>query len=63
MQFHSDISKEYAPYITKPMLAMLNHNYFTHTNEDSSVKSYANKDKTYSTTISLDTFVVIAVGV
>ena len=45
------------------MLAMLNHNYFTHTNEDSSVKSYANKDKTYSTTISLDTFVVIAVGV
>ena len=43
---------------------MLNHDYSTQKNEalNASVKTYANKDITYSTTKSLDTRVAVAAG-
>ena len=66
---HSKLYKEmtaaFAPYIQKDMLVQLQHNWNTQKNEalNTSVSFYAPKNKTYSTTQSLDTRVAIAAGV
>jgi hypothetical protein len=59
---YAKISKAFAPYITRDMLAMLHHNWSTQRNEamNKSVTSFAPKDKTFSLTTSLLTRVNIA---
>ena len=66
---HADVYHElltlYQPYITEEKLRMLSHPYTTQKNEsmNTSVASFAPKNKTYSKTESLDARVAIAAGI
>ena len=64
-KLYRQLSIAYAPYITKEMLSMLNHNFDTQKNEalNNSVAAYAPKSKTYSMTSSLECRVGLAAGV
>ena len=64
-QLYHDLTQCYAPFITRKNIEMLCHPYDTQKNEamNTSVASYAPKNKTYSLTDSLQCRVAIAAGV